>query len=313
MSIYFLPLLLLPAVLAADFSRVTNGTVVPQGQAPFLVRLLLGHDSGYGLCGGTIIDETTVVTAAHCVYHKTLFTHTVQDPARAYVFFGNNSASNHNYIHPTSITVHPDYDPHTTHNDIAVMRVPHLPSMGGNVSPILFYDGALTPKEPIQIYGWGTTRSHGTSADNPPALLTQEVFISEPDDCQVIEPQYNDANGPQICANNNYNVGVDVCQGDSGTGVTVKYMGKQYYVGLVSYGTDAKGHATCGEAGSFGVYTNVHYYLKWIESMTGNTYQVGPYQAGSQSALPMPTGTDFDDYYNPSPSNTCLFFGLICF
>lgn len=63
-----------------------------------------------------------------------------------------------------------------------------------------------------------------------------------PPTCQVIEPLYKPANGPQICADGGYNIGVDVCQGDSGTGVTVKGKGsRQYLTGLVSYETNVRG------------------------------------------------------------------------
>lgn len=151
-----------------------------------------------------------------------------------------------------------------------------MPMQKGKVESIPFYDKHIVPKTEMQIYGWGTTRSHGSFADNPTSLLTQRTYVSEPQNCQIIEPLYKSADGPQICTDNHYNVGADACQGDSGTGMTIWKDGRQYLAGLVSYGTNARGQATCGEDGSFGVYTNVYYYRKWIESITGNKYQCGP-------------------------------------
>ncbi|KAJ2323745.1 Serine protease 55, partial [Coemansia sp. RSA 2673] len=67
--------------------RVTNGTFVAEGGAPYLVMLLFKKDVGYGLCGGTIIDPTTIITAGHCVYNRA--TSRTASPTDAYVFYGS--------------------------------------------------------------------------------------------------------------------------------------------------------------------------------------------------------------------------------
>ncbi|KAJ2005784.1 hypothetical protein GGI04_002110 [Coemansia thaxteri] len=167
----------------------------------------------------------------------------------------------------------------------------------GKVETINFYDGSLSPKQAFQVYGWGTTRT-GDSSSTANSLLTQTVYVSNPSDCQVIESNYKDADGPQICANNHYNIGVDVCQGDSGTGTTVFSNKTPYYSGLVSYGTNAAGDATCGEDGSFGMYTNVYYYKSWIESATGLKYMSGP------NSIPVTTTSPPE----PKPTSCFLFF-----
>ncbi|KAJ1732474.1 hypothetical protein LPJ72_003396, partial [Coemansia sp. Benny D160-2] len=132
------------------------------------------------------------------------------------------------------------------------------------------------------------------------------VYVGEPKDCKDIDSTYEDANGSLICANNNYNVGVDVCQGDSGTGTTVISGGKAYFAGLVSYGRDKYYNPTCGEAGSFGMYTRVSYFAKWIESVTGKSVAVGPLATATtptETQAPVPT---------PKPTSSFCFF-FICF
>ncbi|KAJ2161030.1 CLIP domain-containing serine protease [Coemansia sp. RSA 552] len=280
--------------------RVTNGTVVAQGKAPFLVRLNFVSGNSRGLCGGTIIDSKTIVTAGHCVYKTG--TGQVRRPEDTYVYVGSVSSSDKRYIQPTGVILHPDYDPHSFMNDIAVLRTPDLGLKSGSIEAIQVYTGDIAPKQAMEIYGWGTTKSHGTSLDNPSSLLTQTAYVSEPQACQVIEPRYANANGTQICTDANYNVGVDVCQGDSGTGSTIKKNGREYFAGLVSYGTNKNGEATCGEAGSFGMYTRISPYLPWISSITGNSYTGTP---SSPSTTPSPTPV-------AEPPRTCLFF-FICF
>ncbi|KAJ2747343.1 hypothetical protein GGI20_000594 [Coemansia sp. BCRC 34301] len=287
--------------------RVTNGTAVAAGGAPFLVKLLLKRNGGYGLCGGTLVDATTVVTAGHCVF---ISSGSTVSPSGAYVYYGSESSSNTNYVQATKVTLHEKYDSRNIRNDIAIITIPALTLVPGKVEAISFYDDKIVPKQALQIYGWGNTRTGGGSSSNPSTLLTQTVYISEPKDCQVIEPNYESADGPQICANNHYNIGVDVCQGDSGTGTTFISNGTQYFSGLVSYGTNANGDSTCGEDGSFGIYTNVYYYKSWIESVTGRKYLSGPPGDASNDA-PTPT-VIATPVPTPKPTSTCFFF-FFCF
>ncbi|KAJ2715116.1 hypothetical protein H4R19_001381 [Coemansia spiralis] len=279
--------------------RVTNGTVAPQGMAPFLVRLALVSGTRQGLCGGTIIDSTTIVTAGHCVHIEE--TGGVRKASDIYVFYGSVSADSTDNVQATKVTLHPDYDARTFRNDIAVIRVPELKFVQGRVASAPIYNGDIEPRDGMAVYGWGTVRSHGTSADVPPALLTQTVYASEPQACRVIESRYDGANGMQICADSNYNVGVDVCQGDSGTGTTISYNGIKYLAGLVSYGTNRYGEATCGERDSFGMYTRISYFLPWIKSLGSNPV-AGPSTASGTPTAPVET---------PTPTNSCYFY-FIC-
>ncbi|KAJ2083766.1 Mannan-binding lectin serine protease 1 [Coemansia sp. RSA 988] len=298
---------LMPSFSPSSDQRVTNGTMVSQEVAPFLVRLLLVNGNIQGLCGGTIIDSTTIITAGHCVYD--MATGKTRSPSDTYVFSGSVSSGSQDYIKATQVILHPEYSPRDFRNDIAVLRVPPLNMIKGKVESIAIYNSDIAPKQAMEIYGWGTTKSHGTVKDTPPSLLTQTVYVSEPKACQVIEPRYQNANVYQICTDANYSVGVDACQGDSGTGSTIRYKGTQYFAGLVSYGTDKDGSATCGEANSFGMYTRVSNYLSWIKSV-GGSYNLSPSIDSTLTTDPSPSTTPPAD--KPKATATCYFF-FICF
>ncbi|KAJ1718277.1 hypothetical protein LPJ53_006593, partial [Coemansia erecta] len=180
--------------------RVTNGTVVPQGGGSAFVKLMVDLGGSYGLCGGTLIDPTLVVTASHCLYDRKIRGY--RNPSDVYVYYGDVSGDR-NYVQPTQVIHHPDYNTGTLRNDITLLRIPRLNIQKGSVETVALYNDNIKPKSPMRIYGWGLTSTHGTSAS--PTLLTQTVYISYPNNCQVIEPQYSSANGPQICADNNYN------------------------------------------------------------------------------------------------------------
>ncbi|KAJ1822348.1 hypothetical protein LPJ75_000458 [Coemansia sp. RSA 2598] len=294
-------------------SRITNGTVVAQGDGSAFVKILIDFGQTYGLCGGTIIDPTVVVTASHCVLDRR--DRDIVSPKSIYVFYGDVVADS-TYVQPTNVYSHPDYSRRTLHNDIAVLRIPKLTLKKGYTETLPLYNGLIEPRNPMRIFGWGITRTHGTVSDSPPSLLTQTVYISYPDDCKAIEPDYKSANGGQICVNNNYNVGVDVCSADSGTGTTIAGPdSRQYLAGLVSYGTNANGEFTCGERGSFGMYTNVPHYMQWIESVAGVKLATGPYNS-SMVDTPEPTPSTTYSPPQAQPTSTtgprCYFF-FICF
>ena len=54
----------------SGLSRIIQGHTAP-GHIPWQAQLRLGSPSNFrGICGGTIIDAKTILTAAHCYYKK---------------------------------------------------------------------------------------------------------------------------------------------------------------------------------------------------------------------------------------------------
>ncbi|ORX74092.1 trypsin-like serine protease [Linderina pennispora] len=271
--VFFWPSLCSPVI------RVTNGTAVDQGQAPFFVRIIALSERSAELCGGTIIDQTTVITAAHCVMPP-------RDPilhqaSAIEIYYGNVNTKQQSLTHATAVYVHPDYNTFTLENDIAVLKTNPFEYAADAVQPAPIYNGeCLATISDGNI--WLGSQSHWRVGARPRTVSV---------DKQAIDARYSSANGPTICANNNYNKGVDVCSGDSGQGTVIRRHGTAYIAGLVSYGTDANGRLTCGEPGSFGIYTHIWRYVSWITTIANTTYTAGPLPSVlvAPPAAPTPT------------------------
>jgi secreted trypsin-like serine protease len=246
------PLLLsVPAAHAVTLqSRVVGGTAAATAQVPYQVLVLPGPY----LCGGSVLDATHVVTAAHCVSDRA--THQVIAPGAVQVYAGltdqtARSAAQHPSV--TAVTVDPDYDPTTFRNDAAVLTLAapgfDLTSPGVKAIALSNPGYAPDPTTDLMVSGWGTTAQRAPNAGpntDPPAQFLQQATIRPATGCTIYTGY--DAN-VQLCAASDIK---DACQGDSG-GPLARQVGPGSWelVGIVSAG------AGCAYPGYPGVYTRV--------------------------------------------------------
>ncbi|HEX6360042.1 trypsin-like serine protease [Actinophytocola sp.] len=177
--------------------QVIGGTPAAQGEFPWVVRLSMG-------CGGSMITQQLVLTAAHCVpptgpntsITATLGAVDLQDPNRVVV--------RSDFVHRAPGAGGPPGD------DWALIRLERpvdVPTIPIATTPE-FDNGTFT------VAGWGAAVEGGPQQR---FLLKAEVpFI---DDVQCASAGSNYANlvpAEEICAGNWDDGGVDTCQGDSG-------------------------------------------------------------------------------------------------
>ncbi|RWS23416.1 transmembrane protease serine 9-like protein [Leptotrombidium deliense] len=153
------------------------------------------------------------------------------------------------YLRVSQIINHPNYDSENVVNDIAVLilrdRAPPE-----SVTPICVPRQAQSRYTNLRVIGWGdTSDGSGRGSDS-----LRETSFDETDfrSCNR-QWQYGLNQNTQICAGAR---GRDACQGDSGGPLFWKSGGRNYHIGVVSYG------AGCGN--EYGVYTRVTGYYDWI-------------------------------------------------
>jgi len=252
-----------PSTFAREIA-IVGGQPANPGEWPWQVFV---HAGPY-MCGGSLIHQHWVVTAAHCVLDDQ---DNVFAPTEIKVTLGEHNRSKlegtEQKIQITQVIPHPAYDSKINDNDIALLQLAMpaiLNSAVGIVSPVVSPADDALGAAGVQavVTGWGTTAEGGsTSAE----LLEVTVPIVSNGQCDL---SYGIITDNMICAGYREG-GKDSCQGDSGGPLVVPTSDNQWALaGIVSFGYG------CGRAKFYGVYTRVSRYNTWIEQHINNSSPV---------------------------------------
>ncbi|KAH8295928.1 hypothetical protein KR018_001107, partial [Drosophila ironensis] len=261
--------------------KIVGGSSVSIDQYPYTVsiRLTATDRKSYGsghICGGVVISQRLVATAAHCCYNTN--TKKQRTAGEYFLVMGStylrSSTSNTLEYYLQKLIVHENYNPEALSDDIALMFINgYIPWNWSSVRAVPLYSGILAAGTNCSISGWGLLAESGSSSSNVLQAATVPVIGTS-----VCSVAYGALPNSQVCAG--YSTGgVDACQGDSGGPMVCgSSLG-----GIVSYGVG------CAKAGYPGVYTNVSYYNGWIvqqnSSFNYSLYQSSGLRTAPGSAL----------------------------
>jgi len=248
--------------------KIVGGIMAPAGKFPFQTALIFsgtpeGSEHFGQFCGGSLIAQDWVLTAAHCLPNT--------DPDEVDVFVGSSvlpsgggspAPAGAARIHVDDIIVHEAYDPATNDNDVALLHLvgPAPAELSTAVTANADLDKQyVVPLGDTVVIGWGATaEGSGTT----PQLMRVWVDIQDTSTCeanyQEVIPSIEITDN-MLCAGLPEG-GQDSCQGDSG-GFLGAPLGNGKYVqlGIVSWGVG------CARPKLFGVYTRVGNYADWIK------------------------------------------------
>jgi secreted trypsin-like serine protease len=262
-------LIAVPAASAKPTPRahvsVVGGTAAGATDVPWqaLVLIWTGDNSAY-LCGGSILDATHVLTAAHCVTDENPpYAVAAADSIDVYVGLRKigDRASLPAPAQRLSVTqtpaVDPDWAPESVNlrGDAAVLTVDPMTMVPGGVAAIPLAPATFNPVigSNLLLSGWGTTAvrtpcSNCTNTDRTPEQLQVNAHVPASSACVTNYHSKFDVN-TQVCAGDGGN---DACQGDSGGPLAQQINGTWSLVGIVSWGYG------CAYSASYpGVYTRV--------------------------------------------------------
>ncbi len=268
-------LLLIPATnWAVEIeARIVGGTDALAYQFPWQVILVTDPDDALNspICGGTIIDERWILSAAHCYSEADGDVFVIAGITRLDDTALGETAKVKRWI------IHPSYDEKRLNNDIALLEleVPlDMASCGRRCEAI----GLVTPENEAnttfisaeaKVSGWGNTLAGSGFFENYPATLqwADLVIMS----C-VVEPSlYSEAEitDNMFCAGS-ADFSKDACRGDSGGPLVVA---NNEGTGFLLAGIVSWGGSGCATDGYPGVYTRVANYTDWIRQYTDDQSQ----------------------------------------
>ena len=298
-----------------EYTRIVGGMEAEARAWPWQVALISSQRSDVEqFCGGSVIHEKWVLTAAHCVdgassddVQVLAGTQDLEDGGRR--------------IDVEAIRMHPDYRDDTLENDIALLEL---------AGPARVEEAVVLPDEersaevaepgvPATAIGWGLLRplrcepgsetgAHrcrprgGGAGHFVDDLTGRPVDMSDVFTSRLMQVELPLV-GEQTCRNAYPGApidrrtlcaglkvgGKDSCQGDSGGPLVVRDGDEWVQVGVVSWG------AGCAKPGKYGVYTSVGTFAEWVNKTTGRTLVASGGETGTEGSSTEGASTEYED------------------
>ncbi|KAI8871865.1 trypsin-like serine protease [Ramicandelaber brevisporus] len=285
-----------PGVSSASPSvtpRIIGGTPASTGEVPFIALINSVVSSTSALqCGGSIISDRHILTAAHCAYSSMGFKASIDN---VYVTLGtvDNQPSPRTAMTIASFTTHPDYvfpkggqstDMSIMLNDVAIITLDRPISFNSRIQPIkIAAEPNLAPGNAVTASGWGLY-DNNRPRDVSDVLLTAKLTIGSTSTCKQYFTPYTGPFGSTICTIDEV---ASICQGDSGGPLYIKGKdGKSNVLaGITSFNAHRIGTGECGGPTGPNYFTNPLYYLDFITKASG-LKQSDLLDNGSSAPLP---------------------------
>uniref|UniRef100_A0A8C6SP67 trypsin n=1 Tax=Neogobius melanostomus TaxID=47308 RepID=A0A8C6SP67_9GOBI len=221
--------------------KIVGGYECAKSSVPYQVSLF----TGYNFCGGTVLSNEWVLSAAHCKTKSD-----VEVRLGEHNIWEDEGTEQH--IMSAMFIRHPDYNPRTMDSDIMLIKLSQPATLNSYVRPAALPTSCAADGTMCKVSGWGSLRPSNEGSRFPHELQCLEVPLLSDDTCFNSYPFQITEN--MICAGY-LEGGKDSCQGSGGP-----LMCDGVLQGVVSWG-----HG-CALRNKPGVYAKVCNYVSWIKN-----------------------------------------------
>ncbi|XP_075977128.1 brachyurin-like [Anticarsia gemmatalis] len=212
-------------------NRIVGGSIAPTNAHPYFAGLLISllgvsHSS---VCGSSLLSANRLVTAAHCWHdgNNQAWQFTVI-LGTSFLFSGGTR------IATSQVVTHPQWQPSTLNNDVAIIYLPTHVTFSTSIQPIALPNASELWN---QFVGqWATAAGFGRTSDQQAGASTivshvniQVITVAQ---CQAIFglPFVQQST---LCTNGAGGVGI--CGGDSGGPLVINTNGRLILIGISSF------------------------------------------------------------------------------
>ncbi|CAK1552383.1 unnamed protein product [Leptosia nina] len=250
-------------ILETHPGRIVSGWDASPGQFPYQASLRIRNSAGllFG-CGGSVIHQDWVITAAHCTANFVQVTvragltqvHAAEYVADTWVWYNHFS-----FDSTTPTLVQP--------NDVSLVRVPYPMTFTVNLMSIQLQTSNDAYRdysnEQLMASGWGRTWTNGPTSDR-----LQWTYLRGLPDSECRRRFLTVANSATICARFWNITSQSVCQGDSGGPLVHKNRwGVPTLIGITSFVASAR-HGGC-HSGLPAGFIRPGSFHAWYQQVTG--------------------------------------------
>nr|ACR15983.2 serine protease 33 [Mamestra configurata] len=240
-------------------ARIVGGTQAAVGSHPHMVAMSSGVLVRSFLCGGSLITQRTVLTAAHCI--AAVFSgNSLSSSLRVTVGTNRWNSGGTAYTLARNVT-HPNYVSATIKNDIGILITSANVALTNLVQTVPITYSFIGQGVASRVAGWGRIRSGGALSAT---LLELQATTLDGNDCVArvarasvelnvrappVEPHI------EVCTF--HSAGFGTCNGDSGSALRRVDNGQQF--GIVSWGFP------CAR-GAPDMFVRISAYQNWLRS-----------------------------------------------